>query len=102
MNIYVTLAAMAVAGTLLGGAYYKGHVDGERAEILRNAADTQKLNDEILRYQREATIREQDRLAEVLLLEGQIETLSEEANADPDADRTAVPTRSVQRINSVE
>ena len=102
MNIYVTLAAMAVAGTLLGGAYYKGRVDGERAEILRNAADTQKLNDEILRYQREAATREEERLAEILRLESQIETLSEEANADPDADRTAVPTRSVRRINSVE
>lgn len=101
-KIYSLLASLAVVGTLLGMAYFKGRSDGRIAEASRHAEAVRELNDTIREYERDAEQRERERLAEVRRLEGEIETLREAADADPDANRSSVPARSVRRIDSVK
>lgn len=100
-RIYILLAALAVIGTLTGAAYLKGRFDGVTAESLRNAAAVAELNKQLAAKDRELADLETARLEQMRLLEERVEELTEEANADPDADRPAIGVGSVQRLNSI-
>lgn len=100
-RLYVILGALAVLGTITSGAYMKGRFDGKSAEASRNAEIVRELNEEIRQAELAAQEREQERLREVAEIQESIETLRRQADADPDADRRALNTGSVQRIGSV-
>jgi len=100
-RIYVLLAALAVIGTLTGGAYLKGRADGKSVERAAQQEAIDKLNAELRRRQAELDKLESQRLAEMEALNEEVEELRRQAHEDPDADRPALGTGSVQRLNSV-
>lgn len=95
------LAALAVIGTLTGGAYLKGRADGKSVERAAQQEAIDKLNAELRRRQAELDKLESQRLAEMEALNEEVEELRRQAHEDPDADRPALGTGSVQRLNSV-
>lgn len=102
MRIYVLLGALAVIGTLTGGAYIKGRTDGRVAEAIRQGEVVRELNETIRQAELAAQEREQERLRQVAALEASVEELRRQADEDPNADRPAVGVDSVRRINSVD
>jgi len=100
-RIYILLAALAVIGTLTGSAYLKGRADGQSAERLEQQEALDALNAE-LTTARQALVRlEVQRLKEMEDLNAEVDKLRREANEDPDADRPALGTGSVRRLNSI-
>lgn len=101
MKIYIFLGVLGVLGTALGASYLKGRSDGRTVEALRQSVIVKELNETIRQADLIAQRREQERLQEVAALEASIEDLRRQADEDPDADRPAIGTNSVRRINSV-
>ncbi len=102
IRVYILLAALAVFGTALGGAYLKGRADGRSVAEQAAQEEVRRLNEEVRQAEEEARERERLRLAELAELEESIEQLRREADADPDATRPAIGTGSVRRINSID
>lgn len=100
-KIYLILAALAVVGTLSGASYLKGRSDGTTAESLRNAAAVEDLNEQLADKGRELAALETARLEQMRELEARVEELTEEANADVNANRPAIGVGSVQRLNAI-
>lgn len=100
-RIYVLLAALAVIGTITGGAYLKGRADGRSVERAAQQEATDELNEELREVQQELAALEAQRLQEMEALTAEVEELRRMANEDPDADRPAIGTGSVQRLNSL-
>lgn len=100
-RIYVLLAALAVIGTITGSAYLKGRADGRSAEVAAQQEAIDALNEELRAKQEELVALEAQRLEEMEALNGQVEELRRQADEDPDADRPAIGTGSVQRLNAL-
>jgi len=100
-RLYLILGALAVIGTITGAAYLKGRSDGRWAERIVQLEAIQELNDQLAAKDQELADLEAARLEQMRLLEERVEELTEEANADPDADRPATGVGSVQRLNSI-
>lgn len=100
-RIYVLLAALAVIGTITGGAYQKGRADGRSAEVAAQQEAIDELNRELREKQEKLAALEAQRLEEMEALSGQVEELRRQADEDPDADRPAIGTGSVQRLNAL-
>lgn len=101
MNVYVILAALAISGTALGGAYYKGNVDGKASEAAAQQEAIDDLNADLRKAQAELAALEAQRLAEMEELNLEVDELRRLANEDPDADRPALGAGSVQRLNTI-
>lgn len=102
IRVYILLAALAVFGASLGGAYLKGRADGRAVAEAAAQEEVRELNEQLRLAEEAAREREQQRLAELEALEQSIEQLRREADADPDAARPAIGTGSVRRINSID
>ncbi len=100
-RIYVLLAALAVIGTITGSAYLKGRADGKSVERAAQQEATDELNRELREVQEELAALEAQRLAEVEELNQEVDELRRQAHEDPDADRPAIGTGSVQRLNAL-
>jgi uncharacterized coiled-coil protein SlyX len=100
-RIYILLAALAVIGTITGAAYLKGRADGRAVELAERQEAIDELNRELREKQTELDELEQQRLAEMEALNEEVDELRRLANEDPDADRPAIGTGSVQRLNSI-
>lgn len=100
-RIYVLLAALAVIGTVTGGAYIKGLTDGKQAERTAQQEALDSLNADLKEAQRELAALEELRLAEMEELNLEVDELRRLANEDPDANRPALGIGSVQRLNSI-
>lgn len=100
-RIYVLLAALAVIGTVTGGAYLKGRADGRSVEAAAQRKATEELNADLREAQAELAALEAQRLAEVEELSLEVDELRRLANEDPDADQPAIGTGSVQRLNAI-
>lgn len=100
-RIYTLLGALAVIGFLLGAAYYKGTVDGKASEQAAQQEAIDELNEALREKQAELAALEAQRLADMEALEEQVDELRRLANEDPDADRPAIGTGSVQRLNAL-
>lgn len=100
-RIYVLLAALAVIGTITGGAYLKGRADGRSVERAAQQEATDELNAELREVQQELAALEAQRLQEMEALNAEVDELRRLADEDPDADRPAIGTGSVQRLNSL-
>lgn len=100
-RIYILLAALAVIGTLTGSAYLKGRADGRSVERELQQEATDALNVELRETQQRLADLEAQRLAEMAALEDEVEALRSEADEDPDADRPAIGTGSVRRLNTL-
>lgn len=99
-RIYILLAALAVIGTITGSAYLKGRADGRAVEVAAQQEATDELNEELREVQAELAALEAQRLEEMEALNAEVDELRRLANEDPDADRPAIGTGSVQRLNS--
>lgn len=100
-RFYILLAVLAVIGTMTGGAYLKGRADGRSAEREAQQDATDLLNAALREAQRQLDALEAERLAEMEELQATVDELRRQANEDPNADRPAIGTGSVQRLNSV-
>jgi len=100
-KFYTLLAALAVIGTMTGGAYLKGRADGRSAEREAQQGATDLLNAALREAQRQLDALEAERLAEMEELQATVDELRRQANEDPNANRPAIGTGSVQRLNSV-
>lgn len=100
-KVYLFLAALAIIGTLLGGAYLKGRADGRAVEKAIQIEEIEKLNDALDKKQAELAALEAARLEQMRELEDRVEELRSQANEDPDADRPAIGVDSVRRLNSI-
>ncbi|QDP53527.1 MAG: hypothetical protein GOVbin4933_73 [Prokaryotic dsDNA virus sp.] len=100
-RIYILLAALAVIGTLIGSAYLKGRADGRSVEAAAQQEATDELNQELREVQEELATLEATRLEEMEALNAEVDELRRLANEDPDADRPAIGTGSVRRLNSL-
>lgn len=100
-RIYILLAALAVIGALTGSAYLKGRADGRSVERELQQEATDALNVELRETQQRLADLEAQRLAEMAALEDEVEALRSEADEDPDADRPAIGTGSVRRLNTL-
>lgn len=100
-RIYILLAALAVTGTITSSAYLKGRADGRSAEVAAQRDAVAELNRELREKQKQLTALEAQRLKEMEALSGQVEELRRQADEDPDANRPAISTGSVQRLNAL-
>lgn len=100
-RLYMLLGALAVIGTITGAAYLKGRSDGRWAERIVQLEAIQELNEQLDAKTEELAALEAARLEQMRELEDRVAELTEEANADPDADRPAIGIGSVQRLNTL-
>jgi len=100
-RIYILLAALAIIGTITGGAYLKGRADGKSVERAAQQEAIDDLNADLREAQAELATLETQRLAEMEELNLEVDELRRLANEDPDADRPALGVGSVQRLNSL-
>ena len=100
-RIYILLAALAIIGTITGGAYLKGRADGKSVERAAQQEAIDDLNADLQEAQAELATLETQRLAEMEELNLEVDELRRLANEDPDADRPALGTGSVQRLDSL-
>lgn len=101
IKIYMFLGALAIIGTLLGGAYLKGRTDGRDAERTVQLERIEELNDLLDANNAELADLEQQRLEQMRELENRIEELRGQADEDPNADRPAFGADSMRRLNTV-
>jgi len=95
------LGALAVIGTLLGGAYLKGRSDGRWAERIVQLEVIEELNQQLDDKDAELADLERQRLEQMRELEDRVEELRRQADEDPNANRPALGADSMRRLNAV-
>lgn len=101
IRVYMFLGALAIIGTLLGGAYLKGRSDGRVVERTVQLERIQELNDQLSKRDAELAALERQRLEQMRELEDRVEELRRQADEDPNANRPAFGADSMRRLNAL-